>query len=53
MLLKFPAPKLSAYPKEGVVAEEFEAIMKVAIANSRMKDFYISGFWGSGSKIPL
>ncbi len=39
-LLKFPAPRLNAYPKESVVAEKFEAIVKLGMANSRMKDFY-------------
>jgi hypothetical protein len=39
-LLKFPAPKLNAYPKESVVAEKFEAIVKLGMVNSRMKDFY-------------
>jgi hypothetical protein len=39
-LLEFPAPKLNAYPKESVVAEKFEAIVKLGMANSRMKDFY-------------
>jgi len=39
-LLKFPAPKLEAYSKESVVAEKFEAIVKLGMANSRMKDFY-------------
>lgn len=39
-LLKFPAPRLKAYPKESVVAEKFEAIVKLGMANSRMKDFY-------------
>jgi len=39
-LLKFPAPKLKAYSKESVVAEKFEAIVKLGMANSRMKDFY-------------
>jgi hypothetical protein len=39
-LLEFPAPKLHAYPKESVVAEKFEAMVKLGIANSRMKDFY-------------
>jgi predicted nucleotidyltransferase component of viral defense system len=39
-LLKSPAPKLNAYPKESVVAEKFEAIVKLGMANSRMKDFY-------------
>ena len=39
-LLKSPAPKLNAYPKESVVAEKFEAIVKLGMANSRTKDFY-------------
>jgi len=39
-LLKFPAPKLKAYSKESVAAEKFEAIVKLGMANSRMKDFY-------------
>jgi len=39
-LLELPAPKLSAYPRESVVAEKFEAMVKLGIANSRMKDFY-------------
>ncbi len=39
-LLNFPAPKLNAYSKESVVAEKFEAMVKLGLANSRMKDFY-------------
>jgi Nucleotidyl transferase AbiEii toxin, Type IV TA system len=39
-ILKFPAPKLHAYSKESVVAEKFEAMVKLGMANSRMKDFY-------------
>ena len=39
-LLAFPAPRLRAYPKESVVAEKFEAMVKLGMANSRMKDFY-------------
>ena len=39
-LLKFPAPKLHAYSKESVVAEKFETMVKLGVANSRMKDFY-------------
>ena len=39
-LLKSPAPKLKAYSKESVVAEKFEAIVKLGLANSHMKDFY-------------
>jgi hypothetical protein len=38
-LLKFPAPA-HAYSKESVVAEKFEAMVKLGVANSRMKDFY-------------
>lgn len=39
-LLNFPAPKLLTYPRETVIAEKFEAMVKLGIANSRMKDFY-------------
>jgi hypothetical protein len=39
-LLDFPAPKLLAYPRETVVAEKLEAMVKLGQANSRMKDFY-------------
>jgi predicted nucleotidyltransferase component of viral defense system len=39
-LLPFPAAKMRAYPKESVVAEKFEAVIKLGMANSRMKDFY-------------
>jgi hypothetical protein len=39
-LLPAPRPRLLAYPKETVVAEKFEAMVKLGIANSRMKDFY-------------
>ncbi|MFY9910887.1 MAG: nucleotidyl transferase AbiEii/AbiGii toxin family protein [Candidatus Sulfotelmatobacter sp.] len=39
-LLKFPTPKLHTYSKESVVAEKFDAMVKLGVANSRMKDFY-------------
>lgn len=39
-LLDFPAPQLRAYPKEAVIAEKFEAMVSLGMANSRMKDFY-------------
>lgn len=42
-LLDLPKPVLLTYPKETVVAEKFEAMVKLAIANSRMKDFYDIG----------
>lgn len=39
-LLDFPAPRLAMYPRETVVAEKFEAMVRLGLANSRMKDFY-------------
>ena len=39
-LLGNPAPHLLAYPVETVVAEKFEALTTLGIANSRLKDFY-------------
>lgn len=39
-LLEFPAPVLLAYPKETVVAEKLEALTKLGLLNSRMKDYY-------------
>ncbi len=39
-LLDFPAPRLRIYPRETVVAEKFQAMVMLGIANSRMKDFY-------------
>jgi hypothetical protein len=39
-MLAFPKAKMRAYPKETVVAEKFEALVKLGMANSRMKDFY-------------
>jgi predicted nucleotidyltransferase component of viral defense system len=39
-LLNMERPKLKAYSLESVVAEKFEAMIYLAEANSRMKDFY-------------
>jgi hypothetical protein len=39
-ILNGPAPLLFTYPKETVVAEKFEAMVKLGMANSRMKDFH-------------
>ncbi|MEW6734632.1 MAG: nucleotidyl transferase AbiEii/AbiGii toxin family protein [Acidobacteriota bacterium] len=39
-LLDFPKPQLLAYPRETVIAEKFQAMVALGIANSRMKDFY-------------
>lgn len=39
-LLDHPAPLVRAYPLETVVAEKFQAMVSLGMANSRMKDFY-------------
>lgn len=40
ILPEFDAPKLRAYPRYTVVAEKFEALSSLGIANSRMKDYF-------------
>jgi len=40
VILPLPAPELRSYPPETVVAEKLQAMIYLAIANSRMKDFY-------------
>ncbi|HEA69823.1 MAG TPA: nucleotidyl transferase AbiEii/AbiGii toxin family protein [Desulfobacterales bacterium] len=39
-LLDNPPPRLLAYPRYTMVAEKFEAMVRLGMANSRMKDFY-------------
>jgi len=39
-LLEDKPPKLKAYSTESIISEKFEAMVKLAMANSRMKDFY-------------
>lgn len=39
-LLDFPAPRLKAYPKETLVAEKIEAMVRLGEVNSRMQDFF-------------
>jgi hypothetical protein len=39
-LLDFPAPTLLVCPWETVIAEKFQAIVDLGMANSRMKDFF-------------
>lgn len=39
-LLDFSAPTLKAYPKETVVAEKTEAMVRLGEINSRMQDFF-------------
>jgi len=40
VILDFPKPHLKGYPTESVVSEKFEAMIKLGLLNSRMKDFY-------------
>ena len=40
ILLDFPQPHLHGYSKESTIAEKFEAMVKLGIINSRMKDFF-------------
>jgi len=40
VILDFPKPHLKGYPIESVVSEKFEAMVKLGLLNSRMKDFY-------------
>jgi len=39
-LLDLPSPESLTYPRESVVAEKFEAMVSLGLANSRMKDFF-------------
>lgn len=39
-LLDFPAPELKCYHQLTVIAEKFQAMIKLGNLNSRMKDFY-------------
>ncbi len=40
VILDFPKPHLKGYPAESVISEKFEAMIKLGLLNSRMKDFY-------------
>jgi len=40
LLDEMPAPKVLAYARETVVAEKYEAMLKLSLANTRMKDFF-------------
>ncbi len=39
-LLDAPAPTIKAYPRYTMVAEKLETMVRLGMANSRMKDFY-------------
>lgn len=40
VLLDFPVPHIRTYPVETVIAEKFNAMVALGIANSRLKDYY-------------
>ena len=40
VLLDQPAPRLRAYARETVIAEKFEAMVRLGRVNSRLKDYY-------------
>ena len=40
VLLEFPPPELNGYTMESTIAEKYQAMVKLGILNSRMKDFY-------------
>jgi len=40
VILNFPKPYLRGYTFEALIAEKFEAMVKLGLVNSRMKDFY-------------
>ncbi len=39
-MLDFPIPRLRGYARETVIAEKFQAMVALGLANTRMKDFY-------------
>ena len=43
LLKDFPAPTLQVYPVYTVIAEKYQAMVMLGLANTRMKDFYDLG----------
>jgi len=39
-ILDFPHPEMDGYSTESTIAEKFQAMVKLGVLNSRMKDFY-------------
>lgn len=40
VILDLPAPSLMGYSRESMIAEKFEAMVKLGLLNSRVKDFF-------------
>lgn len=51
ILLDFPAPHLKSYTRESMVAEKFEAMVKLGMLNTRMKDFF--DVWTISKEFPF
>ncbi len=51
VLLDFPQPKLKGYTPQTLIAEKFESIVRLGLANTRMKDFY--DIWLISQQFPL
>jgi hypothetical protein len=39
-ILDFPPPRIHGYSRESTIAEKFEAMVRLGVMNSRMKDFW-------------
>jgi predicted nucleotidyltransferase component of viral defense system len=50
-LLDMEAPKVRAYPPATVIAEKFQAMVALGLANSRMKDYY--DLWAIPKTLPI
>ena len=50
-LLDFPTPHLKSYTRESMVAEKFEAMVKLGMLNTRMKDFF--DLWSASQEFPF
>ena len=51
VLLDQPAPRMRAYARETVIAEKFQAVVALGLANSRYKDFY--DLWNMSRAFPF
>jgi len=51
LLDDLPAPRLRVYPKYTVIAEKFQALCVLGLANSRMKDYFDIWLLTSGSDV--
>lgn len=50
-LLGMEQPNIRSYPPEAVIAEKFQAVVALGLANGRMKDFY--DLWAVPKSLPI